>query len=116
MIKEVKFESQIIDVRGIADPFGNIIFIADDFTVHDEITQDQNKLSETAAVVIEKPIHIIKIGTTGLYYFKRIESNTILVHSEFMQCEWLAKKMIYNPDPEYIYKLLKEGRLLTSFN
>jgi hypothetical protein len=104
------------DVNGIGDPFGNIIFIAKDLTVHDFINPDLNQIIEIAAVVIEKPIFIIKISTTDLYYFRRIKSNTILVHCRFTDLEWKGIKMIQDPDPEYIFSLLKRGRLYTSFD
>lgn len=113
---ELKLLYPETDVYGIADPFGNIIFIAEDFYVHDFFNQDFHQLTETAAVVIEKPIYIIKIGTTDLYYFKRIKSNTILVNCRFMNFEWKTIQMIKDPDPEYIFTLLKKGRLYTSFD
>jgi hypothetical protein len=113
---ELKLLFPETDVHGIGDPFGNIIFIAEDFTILDFINQDLDQLIETVAVLIEKPIYIIKIGSTDLYYFRRVKSNTILVHCRFMNLEWKAIKMIRNPDPEYIFSLLKRGRLFTSFD
>jgi hypothetical protein len=113
---ELKLLFPETNVNGIGDPFGNIIFIAEDFTVHDIIDPDIDQITEIAAVVIEKPIYIIKIGTTDLYYFRRIKTNTTLVHCRFTNLEWKGIKMIQDPDPEYIFSLLKRGRLYTSFD
>ena len=104
------------EVNGIADPFGNIVFLDEDFTVHDIDNRDEDHLTQTATAVIEKPIYIIKIGSSDYYYFRRINSNTILVNSRFTNLEWKAIQMMQDPDPDYIFTLLKKGRLYTSFN
>jgi hypothetical protein len=113
---ELKLHFPETEVYGTADPFGNIVFFAEDFAISDNNNQNIHQLTEAATAVIEKPIYIISIGSSDLFYFRRINSNTMLVHSKFKSLEWEAKKMIQDPHPDYIFTLLKKGRLYTSFD